>query len=75
LEKKYPKELINNAVRVALELGELSSRYVEKLIHLEYLPKTNISEEEKSLNLKTTGVSKFSRPMTVYTEQLSLLKQ
>lgn len=72
LEKKYPKELINNAVRTALEMGELSSRFIEKLVQLECLPKAEL--HEKSLNSDTTVVSRFSRPMTVYKEQLSLLK-
>ena len=74
LEKKYPKASINNAVRVALEMGEFSSRFIAKLVQLECLPKIDPSEELKNLNLETTVDSKFSRPMTVYIEQLSLLK-
>ena len=55
LEKKYPKASINNAVRVTLEMGEFSSRFIAKLVQLECLPKTDPSEELKNLNLETTA--------------------
>lgn len=68
LEKKYKASAIDEAAATALAMGELSSRFVETLIRLHSLP------QEKQPKPNTAAASKFSRPMTVYKEQLSLLK-
>ena len=69
LEKKYPREVINSAVAEALRVGELSSRFVETLVQLHKIPKT-VSPKEKGSEV--TGTSKFSRPMSVYQEQIDM---
>lgn len=70
LEKTYPKEVVDQATGIALQMNTLSSRLVERLIKLT-LTKSKIAEKSVVAPVRP-GIStpKFTRPVSVYTEHL-----
>lgn len=69
LDKTYPKESIDQAAAIALEMGQLSSRLIERLIKLT-LSKSKITEINPKEPRNQVTPNKFIRPMSVYTERL-----
>lgn len=77
LEKKYSRDAIDWATSVALDMGRLSSRFVEEMIQLHVgkieLP-GQLPREVGGKEVKSLAPSKFARSMDVYRSQLSRLK-
>jgi hypothetical protein len=69
LEKTYPRERVEEAAGIALEMNTLSSRLVERLIKLT-LTKSKTTENPSAALKRNVGTAKFARPMSVYTEHL-----
>lgn len=70
LDKTYSKEVIDQAVGIALEMNILSSRLVERLIKLT-LQKSQVKERQTPpQHRREVATAKFIRPMSVYTDQL-----
>jgi len=79
LDKKYSTAAVDAACDAALEIGKLSSRFVERLIRLTAYPKNAsptpvtpvaTAETSKTESQKTTETFKFARPMSVYQERI-----
>lgn len=65
LDKKYPREAVNKAAGIALEMGQLSSRLVERLIKLTLTPNDTVPDKSKQ-----NQNNKFIRPMSVYRNRI-----
>lgn len=72
LEKKYERTAIDWAAAIALEMGRLSSRFVEEMVqlHVGKIERQGQGETES----KDLAPSKFARSMDVYKAQLSRTK-
>lgn len=69
LEKNYPREVIEEATGIALEMKTFSSRLVERLIKLT-LTKAKMNEKPEAPSRRGGGTAKFARPMSVYSEHI-----
>jgi len=67
LDKKYPREAVNKAAGIALEMGTFSSRLVERLIKLTLTPKSPPQNEDRF----SSQNNKFIRPMSVYKNHIN----
>jgi hypothetical protein len=69
LEKTYPREAIEQATAIALEMNTFSSRLIERLIKLT-LTKSKMSEKSAIHPRPGMSTAKFTRPISVYREHL-----
>jgi hypothetical protein len=70
LDKTYSRDSINQAAGIALEMNQLSSRLVERLIKLTHekpIPAEKVVTKTPGTQVKS---AKFVRPMSVYTDRL-----
>lgn len=66
LDKDYPKDKVNEAARLALEMDTLSSRAVERLIRLTLTEKVPAEDASRF----SSANNKFIRPMSVYQKKI-----
>ena len=69
LDKKYPRERVNEAAGVALEMSTLSARLVERLIKLTLTPDAATASTEGNSRFSSQN-NKFIRPMSVYRKRI-----
>ena len=71
LDKKYPKERVDQAAGIALAMGTLSSRLVERLIKLTLTPSASAPTPDAAHRSPAPQDNhKFIRPMSVYRKRI-----